>query len=667
MAHTMNLIFPHKDFKIYVADTSSSYVSEPYGHEPIPINDDATFTVEYGGSFSTTTANILLINTRKNKSEAISFLNDRNKTIYVGFELPLDTLLYYNANIIGIGNKKILEADKRGYYWAYRNYANFLDEILIVDGFFENKKAIKFQAQSRENVTIGWGNSTFSPNNLITAELRFRFDNFVNGNNNMIIKAHVTLGGYSEIRLKINNEGRYYLEIRTYPNSYNSDILPIDFDPEDWHVLAVSSSIRGSNLCEVYMDGIRYFSATIEYPFFSNANLVFRGDITSDIIYDEIVLYNTNKYTEDTYEVNNSYPLYDPPSVIEPTPVAVVLSSANSVKKGETVTLDASRSYLEGGTITKYSWSNGADTPTMRETIFESGYHFCTVTGSNNTTSTGYVYIEATDEPIIEHDPVAIISADKTYCKLGEIVELSGKRSYCEGAEIISYLWSTGETTDTIQVTPTETTIYTLTVTADNGRSNQNSITITIVSGEIDLMHYLPIYWHPNLEMIQIQKKSLNFLMYNFNENSNIITTEAYISTSHDARLSEWEWDLEIEKADNIETRRENILAFFHGKGKLNEEKIKSIVYFYYGTNCDVSIKDSNIHILIYPLNENDIDYSKVERDLYKKKPAHLGIWCDRYYYTWGEVKADYTDWGDMLSQRETWGKLKNYLPYLNN
>jgi hypothetical protein len=665
MANTMNLIFPHKDFKIYVADTSSIYVNEPYGHEPIPINDDATFTVEYGGSYSTKTANILLINTRKNKSEAISFYNDNNKTIYVGFELPLDTVLYYNANIMGIGNKKIFLADKRGYYFAYVNNHNFLDENLIVDGFFENKKAIKFQAQSSKVVTIDWSNSAFIPNNLITLELRFRFDSFVN-DYNIIIKTHVTLGGWGEIWLKLNLEGRYFLEIKHH-GSYYSTILPRSFDPEDWHVLAVSSSISGSNLCEVYLDGIRRIRATMSYPLFGNTNLIFGRNLKSDIIYDEIVLYNTNKYTEDTYEVNNSYPLYDPPFVIEPTPVAVVLSSANSVKKGETVTLDASRSYLEGGTITKYSWCNGADTPTMRETIFESGYHFCSVTGSNNTTSTGYVYVEATDEPIIEHDPVAIISADKTYCKLGETVELSGKRSYCEGAEIISYLWSTGETTDTIQVTPTETTIYTLTVTSDNGRSNQNSITITIVSGEIDLMHYLPIYWHPNLEMIQIQKKSLNFLMYNFNENSNIITTEAYISTSHDARLSEWEWDLEIKKADNIETRRENILAFFQGKGKLNEEKIKSIVYFYYGTNCDVSIKDSNIHILIYPLNENDIDYSKIERDLYKKKPAHLGIWCDRYYYTWGEVKADYTDWGDMLSQRETWGKLKNYLPYLNN
>lgn len=230
----------------------------------------------------------------------------------------------------------------------------------------------------------------------------------------------------------------------------------------------------------------------------------------------------------------------------------------------------------------------------------------------------------------------------------------------------VQYEWNNGATSEYIDIT--ESGIYTCTVTDSAGNSTTKSIDAEYVKPkEFDLMHYLPIYWHPNLEMIQIQKKSLNYLVYNLNDKSNIITTDAYINTANNSRLSEWEWDLEIEKADDIETRRENILAFFHGKGKLNEEKIKSIVYFYYGTNCDVSIKDSNIHILIYPLNENDIDYSKVERDLYKKKPAHLGIWCDRYYYTWGEVKVDYNNWGDMLSQRETWGKLKNYLPYLNN
>lgn len=44
----------------------------------------------------------------------------------------------------------------------------------------------------------------------------------------------------------------------------------------------------------------------------------------------------------------------------------------------------------------------------------------------------------------------------------------------------ISYLWSTGETTPTINVNPTETTTYTLTVTADDGQTAMATKTVNV-------------------------------------------------------------------------------------------------------------------------------------------------------------------------------------------
>lgn len=667
MSYIMNLVFPHKDFKIYVCDTSSNYIVEPYGNEPIPINNDGTFTVEYGADYSLKTANILIINTRTNKSTVLNFNGDNNKTIYVGFELPFDTIFYYRADNEDFN---YFIADKNGNYTAYSKqeftYASSLSaNFEFVDSYFNGRKALKAKSGKDTGIQASFSNKQFITGNAITAEIRFKFDVFVNGRNNVICDTHTSFDNFGEIRLKINNDNRYYLEIGHY-GIYNSDPLPVDFNPENWHVIAITGYTNAGQTC-VYIDGIKYYDGVLSAGFFNNtAVLIGRyNNLTSSLIIDEYAVFNTIKYSGDSYQVNNDYPLIDPPFIIEPKPVAVVLSSSNSVIVGESVTLDATRSYIEDGEIVGYSWCNGATTPITSEIINTSGYHSCTVTASNNTTSTGYVYIEAKSEPIVDHDPVAIITADKKTILIGETIELSGINSYCINSSIVSYLWSTGETTEAIQITPERTTVYTLTVTAENGRTNTASVTINVETGEIDLMHYLPIYWHPNLEMIQIQKKSLNYLMYNLYSNSNIITTEAYIGTASDMRLSEWEWDLEIEKADDIETRRENILAFFHGKGKLNEEKVKAIVYFYYGVDCDVSIKNSNIDILIYPLSEDTIDFSKVERDLYKKKPAHLGVWVDRYWYSWGEVKNDYSDWNDMKQQRETWGKLKNYLPYL--
>ncbi|WP_179354447.1 T9SS type A sorting domain-containing protein [Winogradskyella vidalii] len=43
-----------------------------------------------------------------------------------------------------------------------------------------------------------------------------------------------------------------------------------------------------------------------------------------------------------------------------------------------------------------------------------------------------------------------------------------------------NYLWSTGETTETIEVSPVETTVYTVTVSDDAGQSEEASVTVTV-------------------------------------------------------------------------------------------------------------------------------------------------------------------------------------------
>lgn len=561
----------------------------------------------------------------------IWFLCHFDKTVkdHSGYEL--DTF------IDETGNNEILRSDRnRTYGWSTFTEttgkfdkafvsSNYSLEINDLSNFSANKFTVSFWAQNK---------GATSTNTNITTNFGI---------------------GYAFLILNLVGLRHYYGSLRIDDIMSNNKAWK-NLSNDGWDHFAIQYN---ENKLYYYFNGDLYYtidvtkSFTLDKIFFASA------------LIDELMIYNGLLYDTDATVGTH---VFDPPTkpytVIHDYTLYTSVNADMPIISGSEITVFANLFDEDAGSIVddgvEYLWNTGETTSSITVSPL------VTTTYSVTVTHQGLTYHGTKTVDVITA-PIVIINVSKTEINIGESVTIDASNSYCDGAEITSYLWSTGETTPMITVSPTVTTTYSVTVTASNGASSVGDVLIVVKFGEIDLMHYLPIYWHPNSEMIQIQKKSLNFLMYNLYENSNIITTEAYISTSHDARLSEWEWDLEIEKADDIETRRENILAFFHGKGKLNEEKIKSIVYFYYGTNCDVSIKDSNIHILIYPLNENDIDYSKVERDLYKKKPAHLGIWCDRYYYTWGEVKADYTDWGDMLSQRETWGKLKNYLPYLNN
>ena len=62
------------------------------------------------------------------------------------------------------------------------------------------------------------------------------------------------------------------------------------------------------------------------------------------------------------------------------------------------------------------------------------------------------------------------------YIDLGEIYTLTARANY----EDIDYVWSTDEITEAIEVSPTETTTYTLITTLENGCTTTNSVTVNI-------------------------------------------------------------------------------------------------------------------------------------------------------------------------------------------
>jgi len=141
-------------------------------------------------------------------------------------------------------------------------------------------------------------------------------------------------------------------------------------------------------------------------------------------------------------------------------PEALVASAGSDqqICEGESTMLTAS-----GGT--NYVWSTGETTASI--TIFPDETTTYSVTVSDE-------YNQSVDDEItvfVNPIPVAEASEDQTICE-GETVTLIAL-----GGD--SYLWSTGETTSTIDVSPTEDTVYEVEVISNNC-SSTDSVTVFV-------------------------------------------------------------------------------------------------------------------------------------------------------------------------------------------
>ncbi|MDA3865156.1 MAG: T9SS type A sorting domain-containing protein, partial [Salinivirgaceae bacterium] len=137
---------------------------------------------------------------------------------------------------------------------------------------------------------------------------------------------------------------------------------------------------------------------------------------------------------------------FDEVEVMFNTNPTVDLGSDQAVCDGETVSLDA------GAGFETYVWSTGETTQSIEVTT--SGTYAVTVTNTSD--------CEALDEVevMFNTNPTVDLGSDQTACE-GETVSLDA------GAGFETYVWSTGETTQTIQVTTPGTYAVTVTNTSD--------------------------------------------------------------------------------------------------------------------------------------------------------------------------------------------------------
>ncbi|MDP4266969.1 MAG: T9SS type A sorting domain-containing protein, partial [Bacteroidota bacterium] len=118
-----------------------------------------------------------------------------------------------------------------------------------------------------------------------------------------------------------------------------------------------------------------------------------------------------------------------------------------------------------------YHWSTGETTPSIVVSPADSTTYTVTITSSDNCVSTDEVNV------VVKQVPQASAGQDVSVCK--------GSQAALSATGGDSYIWSTNETSASINPIPTSTTIYTVTVTA-NGCSSSANVTVNVIELIVD-------------------------------------------------------------------------------------------------------------------------------------------------------------------------------------
>ncbi len=179
------------------------------------------------------------------------------------------------------------------------------------------------------------------------------------------------------------------------------------------------------------------------------------GETTSVI---EVSPMQTTTYSVTVLDVNGCEGETSYEVVVHGLPTAMI-SGDNELCLGESSELTAS-----GGL--SYEWSTGETTSVIEVSPMQTTTYSVTVLDANGCEG------ETSYEVVVHGLPTAMISGDNELC-LGESSELTASGG-------LSYEWSTGETTSVIEVSPMQTTTYSVTVLDVNGCEGETSYEVVV-------------------------------------------------------------------------------------------------------------------------------------------------------------------------------------------
>lgn len=176
----------------------------------------------------------------------------------------------------------------------------------------------------------------------------------------------------------------------------------------------------------------------------------------------------------------------------------------------------------------------------------------------------------------------------------------------------------------------------------------------------IDLMKYLPPYWHKIKEMIILQKvlgEEVGELNCYFKD----VFNQLFVDTATWG-LSLWEKELGLSVKPNrtYEARREIIKSKMRGASTTTVEMIQNVARTFSGGEVEVIEHNDRYTFEVkftgtkgIPSNMNS--FKEVIEEI---KPAHLAVEYSYTYTVWKEVKA--LTWGELFQRPKTWADMKN-------
>jgi hypothetical protein len=168
--------------------------------------------------------------------------------------------------------------------------------------------------------------------------------------------------------------------------------------------------------------------------------------------------YNTSHGTLGKQALQNIIDLYFPGGCPVAAPAPVVSVTSQSICPGQSATLTASGAMY-------YQWSNGATGNTI--TVSPDATTTYTVTGK----TAGYASLPVSATVSVNTVPTISVNSE-TIC--------AGQSATLTAIGANAYAWSTGETGNSISVSPSETTTFTLTGTTAGCVSDAVSATVTV-------------------------------------------------------------------------------------------------------------------------------------------------------------------------------------------
>lgn len=142
-----------------------------------------------------------------------------------------------------------------------------------------------------------------------------------------------------------------------------------------------------------------------------------------------------------------------------------------------------------------------------------------------------------------------------------------------------------------------------------------------------------------------------------------IVVSDAFILSASENRISQWEKAFGIIPSGSLADRQRFVLSTIRGQGKLSEPKIQTIVNAFTGGTAVVTFSNSILVVkILVPEGGDNYRFEDVERAIKPRLPAHLGISVLRWYASWQDIPANFSNW-ESLKNLSNWKAVKEFIP----